>query len=197
MQLRRLSALSFVLGLGVSTLLAESRQTMTSEAGPDASVTIVISGTLGPILAGSDPEGGNGKAGSITIVASESLKPIKHTTTSATYKLPAGAISTVINGTTYKSKSPADMTITIPKKGGETLFISSNVSVSGVTATITGTAAMAHGAFTSAALKHPVPFKSPQTLAPAKTANGPGSKVSYSAILIGKTVLGLTGKATD
>src|SRR5690349_12538553 len=59
---------------------------------------ITLKGKIGPLLSGPDPLGLNGQSGTVRIVASESLSPIAHTTTSATYKLPPGAI-TVTAGT--------------------------------------------------------------------------------------------------
>jgi len=70
--------------------------------------------------------------------------------------------------------------------------------VDGLNGTVVGTASLANGSFAKSVLKHPVLFKpSPQTLTAAKTASGGGSKVQYSAPLIGKTVLGLSGTASD
>src|ERR1700730_12290560 len=56
-------------------------------------LTITLKGTLGPILSGQDPAGLNGHSGTVKVMASESLSPTKHTSTSATYTLPAGAIT--------------------------------------------------------------------------------------------------------
>jgi hypothetical protein len=60
---------------------------------------------------------------------------------------------------------------------------------------VTGTAYLKTGSWTTAVLKHPTAFTpSPQKLTAAKTANGPGSKVSYD--FFGTTVLGLNGTAS-
>src|ERR1700722_17162752 len=83
---------------------------------PSATLTVVVDGTAGPILQGSDPLGLNGKSATITLLASESLKPTRHTKTSATYKIPAGAITLVFDGSSYQSTSPSKMTV---KLGGK------------------------------------------------------------------------------
>jgi hypothetical protein len=181
----------------IAALTSTATQSGSGLSGPDATLTIKIDGKLGPVLAGKDPVGANGKAGSITIKASESLKPTSHTSNSATYKLPADAVVAVIDGRTYKNTKPATMKISIPAAGPDTLYLTGTFSLKGTPVTITGTASMDKGAFPSSVLKHPTAFKSPQKLTPAKTATGPGSKVSYAAEVIGKTVLGLTGTATD
>src|SRR5215469_14905140 len=82
-------------------------------APPPTTLTITINGTLGPVLSGSDTLGLNGKSAVVTVLENEAAKPIKHTTTSATYKVPAGAITVNVNGSNYQSSSPAKMTINI------------------------------------------------------------------------------------
>src|ERR1700674_3170258 len=81
-------------------------------AGPAThTLTISIKGILGPILSGTDPLGLNGKSGTITVLASESLSPTKHTPTSATYTLPPGAIKVTAGSNKFTTKSPSKMII--------------------------------------------------------------------------------------
>lgn len=192
MKRRRLLTLLPVLVLALCPLLA-------SAAAPDATLTITINGTLGPVLSGSDPLGANGESGSITIMISESASPTSTTAASATYKVPAGGVVAVIGSTTYPSTSPSTMKITFPAAGPDVITVTSVVSVGGLNATVVGVASLAKGSFRKAAiLKHPTTFSpSPQNLTAATSANGPGSKVSYSNPLFGKTVLGLTGTAAS
>jgi hypothetical protein len=183
---RRLLSLSAaVLTLGLCPLMA-------------ASITYNITGTLGPIISGSDPLGANGKTGTITIVVSETLKPKKHTATSATYTLPAGAITVNIGGTNYVTSGTSSLQYAIPAAGPDTMVVTATVIVDDIfTGTVVGTASLAKGSFTSAILKHPQAFKpSPQTLTAATTASGRGSKVKYTA-LGSSTTLGLSGSASD
>jgi hypothetical protein len=163
---------------------------------PTETLTITISGTLGPILAGSDPIGADGQSGTVTILASESLSPTKHTKTSATYTLPAGAITANVGGTVFTSNAPAKMTIKLAKKA-DTLTLIFASSVEGFSFTITDTTALAPGSWTTAVLENPGVFTpSPQTLTAAKSATGAGSKFQYTFEGTA-TVLGVDGTASS
>jgi hypothetical protein len=176
---------------------ALGRESLRAQVEPDVTLTITFTGTLGPVLSGADPLGGNGGSGTLTVVASESLSPFKETTTSATYKLPAGAMRVVIGSTTYTTTGPSTMKFTLPAKGPDTIVLSASVTVLGTPVTVVGTAALAHGSLPATILHHPGPFSpSPQKLTPAASATGPGSKVKYT-LFGGTTVLGLTGTASN
>lgn len=187
MHTRRLFLLSMVLVLGLCPLLA---------ATPDTTVNMTFSGTLGPILSGSDPLGGNGQSGSIMVAASESLKPTSKTTSTVTYTLPAGAITVTINGTTYGSPNTSTMKISLGASAN-TVVLTTSVTYLGIKGTVVGTASLAKGSFGSTVFSHPIPFKpSPQNLTSATTASGPGSKVKYT-VFGGTTVLGFSGTASN
>ena len=159
-------------------------------------LTITINGTLGPILSGSDPIGADGQSGTVTIMASESLSPTKHSKTSATYTLPAGAITAIVGGQTFTSGSPAKMTIKLAKKA-DTLTLTFASSIDGFSFTITDTTTLETGSWTTAVLEHPEVFApSPQTLTAAKSATGPGSKFEYT-FEGAATVLGVDGTASS
>lgn len=164
-----------------------------------ANITYTISGTLGPVLSGSDPLGADGESGVLTIVASTSLTPTSHTSTSATYTLPAGAITVVIGGVPYGTTGTSTLKYSFPAAGPDTMVVTSTVSVDALKGTVVGTASLAKGSFTTAVTKHPQKFKpSPQTLTAATKAGGPGSQIEYTVkILGGSTVLGLTGTASN
>jgi len=163
-----------------------------------ADIMYTISGTLGPILSGSDPLGANGESGILTATFSPTLTPTSSTSTSATYTLPAGSITVNIGGTLYGTVGSSSMKYNIPASGPDTIVITSKVNVDGIDGTVVGTASLAHGSFTSAALKHPTTFKpATQTLKAATKAGGAGSQVQYSVPLLGTTVLGLSGSATS
>jgi hypothetical protein len=106
MNLRRRSLLFFgaVLMLGVCPLLAQN-------------ITYTVNGTLGPVLSGSDPLGGNGQSGAVTATVSTSLVPTMVTSTSATYTLPAGSVTLAVGGTSYPVSGNPTMQIQIPTKG--------------------------------------------------------------------------------
>jgi hypothetical protein len=162
-----------------------------------ANVTYTVTGTLGPVLSGSDPVGANGQSATVTVTASQTLTPIKHTATSATYKLPIGALTLVLNGKTYTSTQVSYMTYTRPA-GPSKLIVTTTVSEFGIPVTLTATVQLARGSFAASALTHPAKFRpSPQTLTAATVAGGPGSQFKYSASLFGTTVLGLSGTASN
>jgi hypothetical protein len=163
---------------------------------PAHTLTISIHGTLGPILSGSDPAGLDGKKGAVTVLASESLKPVQHTKNSATYQLPAGAITVEADDNKYTSKSPSKMTITLTGKA-DILALVLAISVEGQDVVITDTTYLAKGSWTATVLKHPTVFlPSPQELTAAKTADGPGCKLKYT-VDESATVLGLSGSASS
>jgi hypothetical protein len=164
-----------------------------------ANIVYTVSGTLGPVLSGSDPLGANGESGVLTATASSTLTPTSKTKTSATYTLPVGAVTVNIGGTVYGTTGTSTLKYTFPAAGPDTMVFTATVSVDGFKGTVVGTVSLAKGSFTSAILKHPQKFTpSPQTLKPAKTAAGPGNKVEYTVkILGGSTILGLTGTASN
>ena len=93
--------------------------------------------------------------------------------------------------------APTTLQYSFPAAGPDTMVLTSTVSVSGIDGTVVGSH-LAKASFTTAVLKHPQRFKpSPQNLTSATTASGPGSKIKYTVPLLGSTVLGLTGKASN
>ncbi len=186
MELRRRLLLGTVLVFVLCPLLAATN------------INYTITGTLGPVLSGSDPLGANGQSGTLTAVVSTTLTPTSHTATSATYTLPAGAITVVIGGTTYGTTGTSTLKYNLPASGRATMVITSTISVSGLKGTVVGTASLSHGSFPKSVLKHPAKFSpTPQTLTAATKAGGAGSQVKYSAALFGTTVLGLAGTASN
>ena len=156
-------------------------------------LTITIKGTIEPILSGSDPLGLDGKSGIVTVLASESLSPTSHTSTSATYKLPAGAITVTAGGKKFTTKSPSNMIIKLMSTADTlTLILKGPES-----AVVTDTTYLKTGSWTTAVLKHPGVFSpSPQKLTSATTASGPGCKVKYT-IFGSTTVLGFHGTGSS
>jgi len=179
-----------------STIWAQSIEGSTLNPGiapATHTLTILTKGTLGPILSGSDPLGLNGQSGKITVMASESLSPIKHTATSATYKLPAGAITVTGGSNKFTTKSPSKMIINLLSTADTfTLVVAGPEGLM-----ITDTTYLKAGSWTTAVLKHPTVFKpSPQKLKSAKTAGGPGCQLKYT-IAGSTTVLGFHGTGSN
>jgi len=161
-------------------------------AGKTLTITIMV--TLGPILSGSDPLGLNGQNGTMTVEASESLLPTKHSSNSATYTLPAGAITVKAGSNQFKTTTKSKMIVTLTSSA-DTLTLVASDRTYGLQ--ITGIAYLQPNSWTNSVLKHPTTFSpSPQTLTAAKKANGPGSKLKYT-IFGTNTVLGLSGSASN
>jgi hypothetical protein len=159
-------------------------------------LTITVKGTIGPILSGSDPLTLDGKSGTVKILASESLKPTKHTATSATYTLPAGAITVTAGTKKFQTKSPSKMVINLTSTA-DTLTLIIAGQVDGVSVMVTDTTFLKAGSWTTAVLKHPGVFApSPQKLTAAKTAGGPGCKIKYT-VFGNASILGFNGTASN
>jgi hypothetical protein len=155
-------------------------------------LTITIKGTIGPILSGPDPLGLDGKEGSLKLVASESLSPTKHSSTSATYSLPAGAITASAGKKGLSTKTPSTMSISLTKSADILTVI-----FAGKHATFTDTTFLKSDSWTTAVLKHPGVFTpSPQDVTSATTADGPGCRVLYTVDGT-TTVLGFSGTASN
>jgi hypothetical protein len=191
------SALVFasVIVLGCA-VWAQSAEVDTAVVPATHTLSITLKGTIGPVLSGSDPLGLNGLTGTVKIMASESLSPTKHTATSATYELPAGAITVTAGTNKFSTKSPSKMIINLTSTA-DTLTLIVAGKAQGVSLMVTDTTYLKAGSWTTAVLKHPGVFKpSPQTLTPAKTATGPGCKIKYT--IFGTTsVLGFSGSASN
>jgi hypothetical protein len=183
---RRLLLLSAaVLILGLCPLMAQS-------------ITYTITGTLGPILSGSDPLGANGETGTLTIVAGSTLTPKSTTATTATYTLPVGAITVNIGGTVYGTTGTSTLEYSFPTAGPDKMVVTTKITDDGITGTVVGTAQLAKGSFKAAVKKHPTKFTpASQTLKAAAKAGGAGSQVKYTASILGTTVLGLAGTASN
>jgi hypothetical protein len=175
------------------TLWAQSIEGATAVVPATQTLTITLKGTLGPILSGQDPAGLNGHSGTVKVMASESLSPTKHTSTSATYTLPAGAITVTAGSYHFTTNSPSKMIVNLMSTADTLTLIASGPS--GLV--ITDTTFLKAGSWTTAVLKHPTVFKpSPQKLTSAKTAGGPGCKVKYT-IFGSDTVLGFRGTGSN
>ena len=180
-----------VLVLGC-TIWAQSSDADAAVVPTTQTITAKSKGTLGPILSGSDPLGLNGASVGLTVLVSESLSPKKHTSTSATYTLPAGAITVEEGNNKFSTTSPSKLIVKLTSTA-DILTLSFVVSAEGEQITVTDTAYLKAKSWTTAVLKHPRVFKpSPQKLTSAKTAGGPGSQLKYT-IEGSTTVLGFAG----
>jgi hypothetical protein len=184
-----------VVALGC-TVWAQSEEVEASVAPATHTLTITVKGTIAPLLSGSDPLGLDGVKGTVKILASESLKPTKHTATSATYTLPAGAITVTAGSNKFSTKSPSKMIINLTSTA-DTLTLIVAGKVEGVSLMVTDTTYLKTGSWTTAVLKHPGPFApTPQKLTAAKKATGAGCKIKYT--VFGDTsVLGFSGTASN
>lgn len=163
-----------------------------------ATITYSFSGTIGPVLSGSDPLGLNGQSATLTVTISSTAAPQHTSSTGADYAVPAADAQLMIGGTTATALRPVLVHYTFPAAGPCPMTVAGSF-----TSTLTGPidvaliAWLGKGSFTSAVLQHPQMFvPSPQLLTPAKNANGPGSKLEYHSSQ-GRIVLGFGGVASD
>jgi hypothetical protein len=157
---------------------------------PGKTLTIVLDGTLGPVLSGSDPAGLNGQSATMTITAKESLNPYKTTAKSASYHIAAGDITVNVNGSNYTSTSRSNMIVKLTNKADLLLF-KAKFTIFGHPVMVSDTSALAAGSWTSGVLQHPALFSpSPQDL------TEPSSTFTYT-ISGQTTVLGVTGTASN
>jgi hypothetical protein len=189
----RTFALVLVAVLSLSSAIWAQSIAVTTLNPATQTLTITLKGMIGPILSGSDPLGLNGLSGTVTIMAKESLSPIKHTSTSATYRLPAGAIKVTAGSNHFATKSPSKMIINLLSSADTmTLQVAGPDGLQ-----VVDTTYLQAGSWSSAVLKHPTVFTpSPQKLTSAKTANGPGCKIKYT-IFSETTVLGFSGTGSN
>lgn len=156
-------------------------------------LTITIKGTIEPILSGTDPLGLDGNSGTVKVLASESLSPTSHTATTATYKLPPGAIKVTAGSNKFTTTSPSKMMIKLTSTADVLTLIAAGPD--GLI--VTDTTYLKAGSWTTAVLKHPGVFMpSPQKLTSATSASGPGCKVKYT-IFGSTTVLGFHGTGSS
>jgi hypothetical protein len=175
------------------TIWAQSNEVATTVVPTTHTLTITLKGTLGPVLTGTDPLGLDGQSGTVKVMASESLSPTKHTSTSATYTLPAGAITVTAGSNRFTTTSPSKMIINLMSTADILTLIAAGPN--GLM--VTDTTFLKAGSWTTKVLKHPTVFKpSPQKLTSAKSAGGPGCKVKYT-IFGSTTVLGFHGSGSS
>jgi hypothetical protein len=105
MQIRRCLSLMALLILGLCRSWAQST--------PSATLTVTVSGTLGPVLSGTDPLHLSGEAIVLTITASESLSPVAQEAHAASYEIPAGAVSFTENDETISTTMPSKVEVAL------------------------------------------------------------------------------------
>ena len=166
---------------------------LAAQVAPDATLTVAVTGTLGPVLSGSDPLQTSGHTGSLTLMALESMAPTKTSDNSAVYTVPPGAITDVIGLQSFTSTTPGKLIVTLTPTA-DILTVIYNSRQNTVTTLI---AYLAPGSWSSAVMMHPMPFSpSPQNLLSATVAGGPGSQMSYTYQGT-TTVLGLAGTISN
>src|ERR1043165_3013689 len=105
MLIKRLLVALTVFALGMIPLAAQ--------VSPGSTLTIAVTGTLGPILAGPDPLNANGHTGSVTLIVDQALSPTKVVGATVLYTLPPGAITDVIGRRSFTTTTPAKMHISL------------------------------------------------------------------------------------
>ena len=185
MHARRIVLFSLPVLAGILLLPASSPAAST--------VTFTVSGTPGPLLAGSDPLNIGGQSASVTVSASESLNPTKQASNFVSYSLPPGAVNISILGINLPSSGNA--TLEVQLTGKADILTVTAPSLLGTV--ISMTAFLAPGSWNTSVFKHPTTFSpSPQNLSPAAVAKHAGSQVKY-VFLGSESILGFTGTASD
>jgi hypothetical protein len=153
---------------------------------------------MGPVLSGSDPGGANGSPETAVVKINSTLTPSSTTTTSATYTVPPGAITvTLASNQTYTNTVPTTVQYTYPATGDDEMIITVSLQLGLIPVTIVETASLANGSFPRSVKEHPARFSpARQTLTPASTASGPGSKFMYT-VAGESTTLGFSGSASN
>lgn len=166
---------------------------LAAQPSANATLTIALTGTLGPVLEGSDPLNTAGHTGSLTLMASVSLTPTKSTARSVQYTVPAGAITDVIGMKSFTTTTPGKMMVTLTN-AADVLTVIYNSRNNTVTTLI---AYLAPGSWSTAVFMHPEPFSpSPQVLTSATVAGGPGTQLQYT-MNGALTVVGMNGTASS
>jgi hypothetical protein len=179
-----------VLILGAAFVAPTGAQARDARLLPAQALTIVVDGTLGPVISGSDPAGLDGDSATVTITASEKLKPYKTTGKSASYHIPAGDITVDVNGTDYMSTSQSSMTVKLGSKA-DLLTFKASLEIDGFRVSVSDVSSLQTGSWSKSVLQHPAPFSpSPQDL------TEPSSNFTYT-VFGETTVLGVTGTASN
>jgi hypothetical protein len=171
------------------TVFAMGMLPLAAQQSKNSTLTIAVTGTLGPVLEGSDPLHASGHTGSLTLIISDSATPAKVATNSVEYTVPAGAITDVIGVSSYTTTTPGKMAVTLTP-AADVLTVIYNSRDNTVTTLI---AYLAPGSWSTSVFINPQPFSpSPQDLTAATVAGGRGTQLQYT--LNGAlTVLGMQG----
>ncbi|HEX4079742.1 MAG TPA: hypothetical protein VHX61_12810 [Rhizomicrobium sp.] len=165
-------------------------QAQDARQAPAKSLTIILDGTLGPVISGSDPAGLDGDSATVTVTASEKLKPYKTTGKSASYHIPAGDVTVDVDGTDYMSTSRSSMTVKLGSKA-DLLTFKASLEIDGFKVSVSDISSLQTGSWSKSVLQHPALFSpSPQNL------TEPSSSFTYT-VFGEATVLGVTGTASN
>jgi len=184
MNVKRTLLLCLVLAVGICPLAAYT-------------ITYSLNGTLGPNLNnGADCLGLDNQSAVATAAVSSTAKPTSTTKNSATYTLPAGAVTATAGGLNFVSTSPWKMVYKLTSTG-DSLTLS---GIGPLSSTVTANSALVVDSFPKTVLGstgHPAPLgksHSPQNL------TSPASFLSYSDASLQcptTTKLGFTGTASS
>jgi hypothetical protein len=178
------------LAMGAVCAFAGTAQAWPGHTPPANTLTIVLDGTLGPVIKGSDPAHLDGESATVTVTISESAKPYKTTANSASYFVPKGDITVDVNGTNYSTTSKSKMMIKLGSKA-DLLTLKASLSIDGYKITVADVSSLESGSWSNSVLQHPTVFSpSPQDL------TSPSSNFTYT--VFGETTeLGVTGTASN
>jgi hypothetical protein len=115
------------------------------------SINLNVDGTLGPLLAGTDPLNLSGKDFSVTGTFDSSLAPVSTTSDSATYNLPVDL--TIMVGALPFNGYGATMTVTAPPSGADTISLAFSVLQGIINPQVFATVSLPSGTLSGTALQ--------------------------------------------
>jgi hypothetical protein len=171
--------------------------------GQSTTLTLTVSGTLGPVLSGNDRWELNGRPVVLTITTSESLSPLERNTHAVEYQLTPSDVAATVSGTPFSgystptSTGPIVAAVFTPEADiGVLSGVLQNDISTFAFAQIRGTIFLKPGSWNKTVLEHITAFSpSPQNITAATSPTGPGSKLEVDTG--GATIYGLTGTASS
>jgi len=178
MHVRRIQLFCIILVLGLCPILAQAQN-----------YTYSLTGTLGPNLNnGPDCLKGNGTTATAAVTVSSTASPVKSTSASAIYALPAGSVTASLNIGSFTNTSTWYMVVDVTS----TYDVLAFAGAGPVGSKVTAVTVLPPGTFTSGAVGS---TGHPQNITKSIPLKSPSSWLEYSisAINCAATKLGFTG----
>jgi hypothetical protein len=107
------------LGLSSAVFLVSGLCPLFAQSLPAATLTVTVTGTLGPVLSGEDGLGLSGETVVFTVALAESSLPVEAKVDAAAYSVPAGGVTTTLNGFySFDTTAPSTVAADLRYRGG-------------------------------------------------------------------------------